>query len=1080
MWRLRIAVVLAFFGVAFGASPAHAADSGGTELTVRGTDARSTHIHLTNRTTAPCQVATTALGTVAVTHVDQGGAAVAPQAFYPSFEEDLNVFLRHNLKTLQPGESIDIPLRTVEAEPVGFGIEAITWAPMLSLGSVYAVDPARPVHLEINYALPISVEGAPACPAAFGSGSVSPGTQKMANWLIWALIAAGIAVVLVVIVVLLRRRRGVVSASVVLVLVLAGALGVAPRPANADIVPDADTKAAWEDCLKLFSQPGNDPAGIINRLRQSSITIKLDLSTSKQNATSFFGTTVFIHWYLSGSEEYEPGVPRTNCESLYHELYHVWDETYGKGIDRHECITDANGRTGISIKEVNATRAQNELRKKLGLPPRTKYGEHPLPTGPCKPGSKYICVGEPEVCSAETGDPHLSTLDGVRYDFQAVGEFVATRDPAGGLEIQARQRPFGNSRTVSVITAIAANINGDKVEADLTSAGPTLIVAGARRPLTPTALPGGGSIGYVPDDWGGTVTLTWPDKSTATIVSHGSFFLNLFVQPSASRAGRLEGLLGNYDGDPANDVRPRGGSPIKPSFETLYPSYADSWRVDKTSSLFTYAAGTSTDTFTDRTFPDRAVAAKDLPGHDWAEKVCRDNDVTDPIAIDACVIDLVTTGRPDVVLAAYDAQAAFGGLQIGDAATTLTIGSPGDVARIHFSGTQGQKILIDIPSSTLPDACGVVTLVAPDNAVLGSSCIIGGKGRIDATVLPATGTYTVVIDPPGNATGTAQVRLISATDVGGTLSIGGPEVSARIDQGGAVARLDFPATAGQKVFVDYTSTLPDQCSVVRLRDPSGADMAGGCVIDGKGFIDGIVLPATGTYSILVDPQGTDTGVTLLHLISVTDQSVPTTIGGSPVAATISQPGGVSRLTFTGSAGQKVGVEVTNSTVPDSCVLALRKPNGDQISGGCIIGGKGFIDGTVLPDSGQYTVVVDPSARDIGQSSVRVFAITDSQGTIAVNGSDVTVTIGQPGGVARLTFSGTAGQSVAIDVVSSTLPNQCGVVYLRDPANNEVAGGCIVDGKGGITSKTLPATGQYTIVIDPGWPDTGNAVLRLHT
>jgi len=55
-----------------------------------------------------------------------------------------------------------------------------------------------------------------------------------------------------------------------------------------------------------------------------------------------------------------------------------------------------------------------------------------------------------------------------------------------------------------------------------------------------------------------------------------------------------------------------------------------------------------------------------------------------------------------------------------------------------------------------------------------------------------------------------------------------------------------------------------------------------------------------------------------------------------------------------------------------------------------------------------------------------------------------------------------------------------VVYLRTPSNAEVAGGCIIDGKGGIPSKSLPVTGQYTIVVDPAWPDTGTVVLRLHT
>jgi len=429
MWRLRVAVVLAFLGAfaVIGGTPAQAAASGGLELTVGGADARSVVIHLTNRGSQACQVAATAVGTVALTHVDQGGPAVTPDVRYPSFDEDLSVLLRHHLKTLQPGQSIDIPLRTESREPGGLGIETITWSPMLSLSSFYPVEAAKAVHLEANYALPISVEGPPACPAAVGSGAVLPGTQKMANGLIWVLIGAGIVVALVGIVILVRRRRRVVTAGVVLLLALTGAVGATSTRAGADIIPTNDVKAEWEKCLMLYAQPGNDPSGIINKLRQSSIKINIDLTTIQSAYVPTGTTTVFIHWYLNHPEEYEPGVPRTNCDTLYHELYHAWEDAYGKGIDYHECITDADGRTGISIKEVNATRAQNELRKKLGLPPRTKYGEHKLPTGPCKPNSKYICSGEPEKCSSETGDPHLATFDGVRYDFQ----------PLAALKVQA-------------------------------------------------------------------------------------------------------------------------------------------------------------------------------------------------------------------------------------------------------------------------------------------------------------------------------------------------------------------------------------------------------------------------------------------------------------------------------------------------------------------------------------------------------------------------------------------------------------------------------------------------------------------
>lgn len=71
------------------------------------------------------------------------------------------------------------------------------------------------------------------------------------------------------------------------------------------------------------------------------------------------------------------------------------------------------------------------------------------------------------------GDPHLTTVEAVRYDFQAAGEFVALRD-GESLEIQTRQTPVsttaplfneyaGLSACVAVNTAVAAKVNKRRV-----------------------------------------------------------------------------------------------------------------------------------------------------------------------------------------------------------------------------------------------------------------------------------------------------------------------------------------------------------------------------------------------------------------------------------------------------------------------------------------------------------------------------------------------------------------------------------------------------------------------------------------
>ena len=64
--------------------------------------------------------------------------------------------------------------------------------------------------------------------------------------------------------------------------------------------------------------------------------------------------------------------------------------------------------------------------------------------------------------ASDDGDPHITTVNGIHYDFQDAGEFVALRD-ANGMEIQTRQTPVATAPWVSLNTAIAARVGKYRV-----------------------------------------------------------------------------------------------------------------------------------------------------------------------------------------------------------------------------------------------------------------------------------------------------------------------------------------------------------------------------------------------------------------------------------------------------------------------------------------------------------------------------------------------------------------------------------------------------------------------------------------
>jgi Protein kinase domain len=330
------------------------------------------------------------------------------------------------------------------------------------------------------------------------------------------------------------------------------------------------------------------------------------------------------------------------------------------------------------------------------------------------------------------------------------------------------------------------------------------------------------------------------------------------------------------------------------------------------------------------------------------------------------------------VAARYALAALAGGGSSANPTPTdikLVVATPGGNARTTFAGTEGQNVFIQVVSSTLPDACGVLKMLGPDEESIASGCIINGKGYIDGTVLPTTGQYQVVVDPGEEAVGETVIRVIDAPGQQGSIEPNGPEIAATNGQPGARARFTFTGTAGQRVFVGArSSTLPDQCGVLTLHNPDGDSLASGCVINKKGHIDTVELPVDGEYTVVIDPQDMGTGTTQLRLYAVTDQKGELSPGGPEVLITIDQPGKVAELSFAGIAGQRVFVDVTDATLPDQCgVLVLRDPDGDSEASGCIIDGKGEVarDGSVLKKTGTYTVLVDPADSKTGRAKVRL-------------------------------------------------------------------------------------------------------------
>jgi subtilisin family serine protease len=231
----------------------------------------------------------------------------------------------------------------------------------------------------------------------------------------------------------------------------------------------------------------------------------------------------------------------------------------------------------------------------------------------------------------DDGEPHITTVDGVHYDFQSAGEFITLREP-GGLEIQTRKTPVattfapgtnfhtGLASCVSINTAVAARVGSHRVTFQpgptgvLDPNGLELRVDGILTTLTLSGInlgPGGRVIPSL----GNGIQIDFPDGTTligtpGTWAPLGKWYLNLSVFHTPAS----QGIMGAIAPGSWLPALPNGASlGAKPSslhqrYIELNQTFADAWRVTNATSLFDYAPGTSTATFTNRSWPQESGA----------------------------------------------------------------------------------------------------------------------------------------------------------------------------------------------------------------------------------------------------------------------------------------------------------------------------------------------------------------------------------------------------------------------------------------------------------------------------------------
>ncbi|MFJ4095875.1 VWD domain-containing protein, partial [Kitasatospora sp. NPDC089913] len=736
------------------------------------------------------------------------------------------------------------------------------------------------------------------------------------------------------------------------------------------------------------------------------------------------------------------------------------------------------------------------------------------------------------------GDPHITTVDGLSYDLQSVGEFVLAESERYNFTIEGRFTPLWGGSDVSTVGRVAMDVNDHRVEFDNNG----FVLDGSPYPLRAGKLLSLGEGTFVTRDSANRYLVTWQGVGGPVFTwSYGK--ASLWVPPSAD--SDLVGLFGNADGDPANDLRYANGSPLpaKAPATLLHGDYADSWRVTAESSLFTYGAGQSTGTFTDLTFPRSIVTWHDLAPDQvaLASTQCEAAGVPPGPAFNGCILDLALTADARFATAAAQRRIvgtdpqARGVSPEGDLATDFEGGSlppnlvpsrlatdPGTTSFAgpftstesyrsyvqglppHLGGTlafdllaigdwtagseaktvtvrtdRGTPVVIT-PSSLTPVATGTLSGNVPYTRYRVTVPFTHGGSQaefaIAATGVSGIGGQAFGIDNLALHIGVVPPQSFTAT-LPLTVSDGVPGPGAgNLENAAAQDEYLFDLPAGSAVYVRPT-VCPGGNASLRwsLLTPAGATAGSGYGCQGGE----VRSPTAGTHRLSITTQNGAAGPYALQVTAIPADAVATVAtDGTASTVTVNAPGQNGIWSFHGTAGQRIYTDVSGSKLGDyDAQVSLRKPDGSVLLDAQYCGAACGFDPVTLPVDGTYALRYDPRAAATGPLTARIFTVTDTSVAIPADGTQSRQSTTLPGQRAVWTFNGTTGQRISAAFSDGTIGGTSARAVLLKPDGGTLLSSYCAPACVFDTT-VLPATGTYRLVFDPEGNRVGSLTARL--
>ncbi len=261
----------------------------------------------------------------------------------------------------------------------------------------------------------------------------------------------------------------------------------------------------------------------------------------------------------------------------------------------------------------------------------------------------------PRDAGVSWGDPHIITPDGFTYDFHGVGEFIALKSLADNFEVQVRLgNPYVTNPQTTYNMGIAVQTGKDVVSYSADGKKMWINKVAQSSQFSHIPLTGNAFVKKEVTESFDRIIIQHTSGDQVILKVSGLPYLDYHLRLTDHRKQKIKGLMGNYDGDPNNDLVLQNGTQIQKKHDDLYPKFADNWRIEQAKSLFYYEPGKNTDSYTRKDLPKNTVSF-DMEKYLWAEQICKNAGVKEEPFLSGCIVDVYTSNDASVAKSSLEA-----------------------------------------------------------------------------------------------------------------------------------------------------------------------------------------------------------------------------------------------------------------------------------------------------------------------------------------------------------------------------------------------------------------------------------------